>query len=143
MIPAATTPSIGIRGANSGGAPLPPPAVGASPGAAPPIPATIEATPVETRVQKENLAQYQQRDRDYQDILNQQHKRHLHLAQEKKREIEIGQHERKVRLHGPQGVVATFGPGYRGLGNGTTGMQSRLVYPRDKKRLRRTPLLKL
>ncbi|KAI8332305.1 hypothetical protein BC941DRAFT_359363 [Chlamydoabsidia padenii] len=84
----------------------------------------------------ENLAQYQQRDRDYQDILNQQHKRHLHLAQEKKREIEIGQHERKIRLHGPQGVVATFGPGYRGLGNGTTGMQSKLIYPRDKKHMK-------
>ncbi|KAI8343560.1 hypothetical protein BC941DRAFT_96555 [Chlamydoabsidia padenii] len=103
---------------------------------------TIESTLVKTPAQKENLAQYQQRDQLYQDIINTQDKRHLLLAHEKKRAIETRQHEQKVRQQGAHGLIATFGPGYQGQGNSTTGMQNKIVYPQDKQRTRRTPLLK-
>ncbi|ORX50485.1 SNF5-domain-containing protein [Hesseltinella vesiculosa] len=102
----------------------------------------IEPIKAETPAQKESLQQYQQHDLAYQEILNQQHKRHLQLAQEKKREIEISTMERRTRMQGPMGVVATFGPGYQGLGNSRTGMQSKVLYPNDKKHIRRTPPVK-
>lgn len=140
VIPSAGTPNIGIRGM--------PPAHPSSSTAIPPHGSNVNAPPIEstlaeTPAQKENLIQYQERDKTYQKILDVQHKRHVELAQEKKREIEVSTIERRTRTQGANGLVATFGPGYQGYGNGSTGFQSRIIYPREKKRLRRTPLLKL
>ncbi|RCH90418.1 SWI/SNF chromatin-remodeling complex subunit, partial [Rhizopus stolonifer] len=89
---------------------------------------------VETEGQKRNLKQYQERDDIYQDTLNLQHKRHIELAQSKKRAIELASMERRTRMqHGP---AAAFGPGYRGYANGKTGTQSRIRFPHEKKRKR-------
>jgi hypothetical protein len=104
----------------------------------PPInPVNAEPTkivPVETDAQRQQLQQYQLRDEAYQDTLNLQHKRHIELAQSKKRAIEFASLERRTRMqHGP---AVAFGPGYRGFGNGTTGTQSRIRFPRSKKRNR-------
>ncbi|KAG0175330.1 SWI/SNF chromatin-remodeling complex subunit [Apophysomyces sp. BC1034] len=96
----------------------------------------VESTPAQTEVQKKNLELYQHHDRIYQETLNTQHKRHLQLAQEKKRDIELVGVERRTRMQG--GPMAAFGPGYSGYGNGTTGIQSRILYPRDRKRPRRS-----
>lgn len=93
---------------------------------------TTKILAVETDAQRHQLQQYQMRDEAYQDKLNLQHKRHIELAQNKKRAIEFASMERRTRMqHGP---AVAFGPGYRGFGNGTTGTQSRIRFPRSKKR---------
>ncbi|KAF7726437.1 SWI/SNF chromatin-remodeling complex subunit [Apophysomyces ossiformis] len=120
--------------------PLPqPPQLSSRP---PVVPATasvnvpqVESILAQTEVQKKNLELYQHHDKVYQETLNTQHKRHLQLAQEKKRDIELTGIERRNRMQGP---IAAFGPGYSGYGNGTTGTQSRVLYPRDRKRPRRS-----
>ncbi|KAI9025326.1 hypothetical protein CLU79DRAFT_745061 [Phycomyces nitens] len=94
----------------------------------------VETTPVHTPVQKRNLALYRERDHAYQETLNVQHKRHIDLAHEKKRDIELAGAERRAKnQHGP---LIGFGPGYNGHGNGTTGVQTRVVYPQQRKRMR-------
>ncbi|KAI7869446.1 hypothetical protein BDF14DRAFT_1781071 [Spinellus fusiger] len=107
------------------------------PGAARSVPAAVphvETTQVNTPGQRQNLTMYQDRDKAYQETLNIQHKRHIHLAQEKKRDLELTGGERRARSqHGP---LISFGPGYSGYGNGTTGLQTRIVYPQQRKRMR-------
>ena len=95
----------------------------------------IEPIVADSPLHKMNLERYQHRDQAYQDSFNAQHKRHLLLAQEKKREIEMMHKDRQVRAH--QGPVSVFGPGYQ-LGNAPTGLQSRVLYPRHRKRPRRS-----
>ncbi|KAI8379299.1 uncharacterized protein BYT42DRAFT_514522 [Radiomyces spectabilis] len=102
--------------------------------APPPMAPQLEATPVQTEVQKENLKTYQTRDRIYQETLNVQSKRHHQLAHEKKKDIEHASAERRARMQG--GPIVAFGPGYGGYRNGKTGLHSRLVYPQERKRLR-------
>lgn len=95
----------------------------------------IEPIVADNPLHKRNLERYQHRDQAYQDSFNAQHKRHLLLAQEKKREIEMMHKDRQVRAH--QGPLSVFGPGYQ-LGNAPTGLQSRVLYPRHRKRPRRS-----
>ncbi|KAI8979657.1 hypothetical protein BDF20DRAFT_940583 [Mycotypha africana] len=83
-------------------------------------------------VQKKNIHQYIHRDNLYQGMLNLQHKRHVELSQEKKKEIEVASLERRARAQ--QGPTVVYGPGYRGYGNGTTGNITKIRYPRDKRR---------
>lgn len=94
------------------------------------------AISVKTEAQQKNLMQYQRRDDVYQETLNLQHKRHIELAQSKKKSIEIASMERRTRMQ--HGAAVAFGPGYRGYGNGRTGMSSRIRFPRDNKRRSRT-----
>lgn len=101
----------------------------------PPATTTTKATPVKTELQKKNLQQYEARDDAYQDVLNLQHKRHIELAQNKKRAIELASLERRNRMQ-PNGPIITFGPGYQGYGNGKTGMRTRIRFPHDKKKKR-------
>ncbi|KAF1806491.1 hypothetical protein FB192DRAFT_1273032 [Mucor lusitanicus] len=92
----------------------------------------VNAISVKTEAQRKNLMQYQGRDDVYQDTLNLQHKRHIELAQSKKKSIEIASMERRTRMQ--HGAAVAFGPGYRGYGNGRTGTTSRIRFPRDNKR---------
>jgi hypothetical protein len=94
-----------------------------------------KATLVKTDLQKKNLLQYEYRDETYQDVLNLQHKKHIELAQTKKRSIEVASLERRNRMQ-PGGPIITFGPGYQGYGNGKTGTRSRIRFPQDKKKRR-------
>ncbi|KAG2232718.1 hypothetical protein INT48_000075 [Thamnidium elegans] len=97
--------------------------------------ASTKATLVKTELQKRNLHQYEERDDTYQDVLNLQHKRHIELAQNKKRAIELASLERRNRMQ-PNGPIITFGPGYQGYGNGKTGTRTRIRFPHDKKKKR-------
>lgn len=87
---------------------------------------------VETDTQRQNLEQYKTRDDVYQETLNTQHKRHVELAQSKKKLIETASIERRSRLQ--QGPASVFGYGYKGYGNGKTGTQSRIRYPAERKK---------
>lgn len=100
----------------------------------PPLPEN--AISVKTVAQQKNLVQYQSRDNIYQDTLNLQHRRHIDLAQSKKKSIESASMERRTRMQ--HGSAAAFGPGYRGYGNGKTGIASRIRFPRDNKKRSRT-----
>ncbi|KAI9494244.1 hypothetical protein BDB00DRAFT_762178 [Zychaea mexicana] len=103
---------------------------------APPQAPQIDATRADSETRKKNLKQYQNRDEHYQETLNLQHKRHMSLAHEKKRDIESMQLERRSRMRA--GPAAVFGPGYSGCGNAPTGLETRIMYPIDRKRPRRS-----
>ncbi|KAI9317065.1 hypothetical protein BX666DRAFT_2027132 [Dichotomocladium elegans] len=95
----------------------------------------IECIRADTETRKRNLKLYLSRDQRYQETLNLQVKRHFALAQEKKREIEITQRERQLRMRA--GPVPVFGPGYI-AGVNPTGVESRVVYPANRRRVRRS-----
>lgn len=108
-----------------------PGAAAAQPPAVPPI----EPVLAKSETDKKHLTQYRHRDQVYQENLNKQHKRHTALAYEKKRDIET-MHARRL-LRAQAGPMVTFGQGYSGRGsNPATGLESRILYPRDKKRIR-------
>ncbi|KAI8136906.1 hypothetical protein BJV82DRAFT_526184 [Fennellomyces sp. T-0311] len=102
-----------------------PPVVPAATPAAPPP--QIETIPADSEGHRRNLLQYQARDERYQETLNMQHKRHMAIAHEKKREIEAMHIERRSRARA--GPAAVFGPGYSGCGNAPTGLDTRIMYP--------------
>lgn len=87
---------------------------------------------VQTDTQRSTLEQYKKRDELYQETLNTQHKRHLELAQSKKKLIEQASLERRSRMQ--QGPATVFGYGYKGYRNGKTGTQTRIQYPAEKKK---------
>ncbi|KAI7877998.1 SNF5-domain-containing protein [Lichtheimia hyalospora FSU 10163] len=94
----------------------------------------IESICADTETRKKNLSIFQHRDQLYQEALNTQHKRHIALAQEKKREIDWIQHQRQTRVRA--GPILVFGPGYTASGSQTTGLETRVLYPNQRKRLR-------
>ncbi|KAI9264917.1 hypothetical protein BDA99DRAFT_462505 [Phascolomyces articulosus] len=96
----------------------------------------IDAIRANSETHKKHLKQYAYRDEQYQDTLNYQHKRHMALAHEKKREIEAMQMERRSRMRA--GPASVFGPGYSGCGNAPTGLETRILYPNDRRRPRRS-----
>ncbi|KAI9318523.1 hypothetical protein BX666DRAFT_1855571 [Dichotomocladium elegans] len=99
------------------------------------VPAT-QPILADNKPHKKTLELYQRRDRVYQVSLNNQHRRHLELAHEKKREIEVMHKDRQLRM--TQGPAAVFGPGYRGsLGSTGSTQPPRIAYPNDRKRPRR------
>ncbi|KAG1445106.1 hypothetical protein G6F56_010029 [Rhizopus delemar] len=84
---------------------------------------------ITTETAQRTLEQYELRDKAYQDILDLQYKRHVEIAQEKKKVIEKANTERRMRGQNPASV---FGPGYQfGI---KTGFQSKIRYPTEKKR---------
>ncbi|KAI8644192.1 hypothetical protein BD408DRAFT_413851 [Parasitella parasitica] len=93
-------------------------------------------TVIKTKLEQKNLDLYVDRDQKYQLALDAQHKRHVELAQLKKREIDIANNERRVRAQN-RGILA-FGKGYDGYGNGKTSVSShgRVLLPADKKNKR-------
>ncbi|CEP15818.1 hypothetical protein [Parasitella parasitica] len=95
-----------------------------------------DATVVETELQQKTLDLYAGRDQQYQLTLDAQHKRHVRLAQSKKREIDMANNERRVRAQN-RGIL-TFGKGYDGYGNSRTSSSSlaRILFPADKKQKR-------
>lgn len=101
----------------------------------------IEPIAADTETRKKNLLIFQHRDQLYQEALNIQHKRHIALAQEKKREIDWIQRQRQTRMRA--GPIPVFGPGYTGGGNQPSGLETRVVYPNQRKRLRRSRELRL
>ncbi|RUS18040.1 hypothetical protein BC937DRAFT_89202 [Endogone sp. FLAS-F59071] len=116
--------------------PLPTQPTQPQPSQQPPLP---EPTPVLTDAEKRQLTEYVRRDTIYQQALDRQHRRHIELAGEKKREIEIANAEKRLRQ---QPGALPFGLGYAGYGNGLTGKQQRIIYPAERKRPRRTKELK-
>ncbi|RUS24612.1 hypothetical protein BC938DRAFT_473326 [Jimgerdemannia flammicorona] len=109
----------------------PPPAVAQQP--------PYEPTPITTEAERRQLTEYVRRDAAYQQALDKQHRRHVELANEKKRDIEFANAEKRLRQ---QPGALPFGMGYEGYGNGVTGKQLRILYPNDRKRPRRTKELK-
>ncbi len=99
----------------------------------PPV-SPVNATLIESNLQKKNLDLYVNRDQAYQIRLDTQHKRHMDLAQTKKHAIDIVNDERRIRTQS-RGLL-TFGKGYSRYGNGKTGPNNRVLYPGDKKRKR-------
>ncbi|KAI8885301.1 SNF5-domain-containing protein [Backusella circina FSU 941] len=95
-----------------------------------PTTSNVPSATIETQTHKKHLKSYETRDHQYQETLNTQHKRHIHMAQEKKRLIEFTSHERRIRLQ--NGPLLLFGQGYRRYTNGP----NRVVYPHQRKRLR-------
>ncbi|CEI89611.1 hypothetical protein G6F70_006340 [Rhizopus microsporus] len=87
--------------------------------------------PASSEAAQKTLRQYERRDDEYQAILNTQYKRHVELAQEKKKLIEQANLERRIRSQNPAHL---FGPGYQSFGNGKTGFQPKIKYPAEKKR---------
>ncbi|OZJ01792.1 hypothetical protein BZG36_05191 [Bifiguratus adelaidae] len=84
---------------------------------------------------KAEVELYVARELAYQQSLNTQHERHVALANAKKQEIE----EANTRKHERQILGGrVFGEGYKGYGNARTESTSRIIYPQDRKRPRRT-----
>lgn len=94
----------------------------------PPTATNATITVIKTDLQKKNLEQYEHRDEVYQSVLNTQHKRHVELAQSKKRSIELASMERRTRMQ-QGGPLLVFGPGYQGFGNGKTGTRTKIRFP--------------
>lgn len=98
----------------------------------PPTATNATITVIKTDLQKKNLEQYEHRDEVYQSVLNTQHKRHVELAQSKKRSIEMASMERRTRMQpNGGGPLLVFGPGYGGYGNGKTGTRTKMRFPQQ------------
>ncbi|KAG1484227.1 hypothetical protein G6F57_002035 [Rhizopus arrhizus] len=87
--------------------------------------------PISSEAAQKTLRQYEKRDETYQAILDTQYKRHVEIAQEKKKVIEQANMERRIRSQNP---TLLFGPGYQSFGNGKTGFQHKIKYPGEKRR---------
>ncbi|KAG9286407.1 hypothetical protein G9A89_014573 [Geosiphon pyriformis] len=94
-----------------------------------------EPAPDLTLIQKQYLETFIERDTLYQKALDIQHKRQMALITEKRKEMEMAQMERKNQS---RNGVSIFGSGYDGYGNGITGNKFRIIYPHEKKRVKKT-----
>jgi len=88
------------------------------------------------KCQQESL-QAQKADHRFGDVLLREEQRIQDILVRKKVELENLLRVEATRVQGPRTAASIFGIGYAGYGNGWTESKPRILYPKERKRIRR------